>query len=198
MILAVCRDKMPSNGLLFEKDINPISRRIERLFEGIRASYLSAKQQPKEYTKQWIKEVDALYEDYNATDSLASALREIIQEDDLESSQAKNPESHIASKIYEAVKELRFESEHVKDPFVKKFKDQTFDKLMGDKLVLASFIHWCMRRGKNALPLRVWEKYLPKGDQITDGYGGLDLHSKDIPLYIMEHYGDKKNTQGES
>ena len=182
--------------MLFEKDVNPVSRRIERLFEGIRASYLSAKQQPKEYTKDWMKEIDALYEDYNGTDDLASALREAIQEDDIESSQAKNPESHIASKIYESMKELRFESEHVKDPFVKKFKTQTFGKLMGDKVLLASFLHWCMRRGKNAFPNRVWENYLPKGDQITDGYGGLDLHSKDIPLYIMEHYGEKKDTQG--
>ena len=186
---------MSSGGLLFEKDINPVSRRIQRLFEGIRAAYLSAKQDPKEYSKAWKKEVDALYEDYNATDDLASALREVINEDDIESSDAKNPESNIASKIYEAVKELRYESEHVKDPFVKKFKDQTLESLMKDKGVLASFIHWAMRRSKNALPIEVWEKYLPRGDQITDGYVGLDLHSKDIPLYIMEHYGEKKDTQ---
>ena len=186
---------MSSGGLLFEKDINPVSRRIQRLFEGVRAAYLSAKQDPKEYSKAWKKEVDALYEDYNATDDLASALREVINEDDIESSDAKNPESNTASKIYEAVKELRYESEHVKDPFVKKFKDQTLESLMKDKGVLASFIHWAMRRSKNALPIEVWEKYLPKGDQITDGYVGLDLHSKDIPLYIMEHYGEKKDTQ---
>ena len=187
---------MSSSGVLFEKDINPVSRRIQRLFEGIRASYLSAKQDPKEYSKAWAKELDALYEDYNATDDLASALREVINEDDIESSSAKNPESHIAEKIYEAIKELRYESEHVKDPFSKKFKDQTLEKLMADKGLLASFVHWAMRKEKNALPIEVWEKYLPKGDTITDGYAGLDLHSKDIPLYIMEHYGDKKNTQG--
>jgi hypothetical protein len=187
---------MPIGGMLFEKDVNPVSRRIQRLFKGIRAAYLSAKQQPKEYSKEWRKEIEALNEDYNATDDLASALREVINDDDIESSEAKNPESHIASKIYEAIKELRFESEHVKDPFTKKFKDQTFDKLMSNKNLLASFLHWAMRKGKNALPLRVWENYLPKGDQITDGYDGLDLHSKDIPLYIMEHYGEKKDTQG--
>ena len=184
-----------SGGLLFEKDINPVSRRIQRLFEGVRAAYLSAKQDPKEYSKAWKKEVDALYEDYNATDDLASALREVINDDDIESSDVKNPESNTASKIYEAIKELRYESEHVKDPFVKKFKDQTLESLMKDKGILASFIHWVMRRSKNALPIEVWEKYLPRGDQITDGYVGLDLHSKDIPLYIMEHYGEKKDTQ---
>ena len=186
---------MSSGGLLFEKDINPVSRRIQRLFEGVRAAYLSAKQDPKEYSKAWKKEVDALYEDYNATDDLASALREVINDDDIESSDVKNPESNTASKIYEAIKELRYESEHVKDPFVKKFKDQTLESLMKDKGILASFIHWVMRRSKNALPIEVWEKYLPRGDQITDGYVGLDLHSKDIPLYIMEHYGEKKDTQ---
>ena len=96
---------MSSGGSLFEKDINPVSRRIQRLFEGVRAAYLSAKQDPKEYSKAWKKEVDALYEDYNATDDLASALREVINEDDIESSDAKNPESNIASKINEAIKE---------------------------------------------------------------------------------------------
>ena len=48
---------MPSGGLLFEKDVNPVSRRIERLFEGIRAAYLSARQDPKEYGKEWMKEI---------------------------------------------------------------------------------------------------------------------------------------------
>ena len=32
--------------------------------------------------------------DYNATDDLASALREVINEDDIESSDAKNPDSN--------------------------------------------------------------------------------------------------------
>ena len=94
---------MPIGGMLFEKDVNPVSRRIQRLFEGIRAAYLSAKQQPKEYSKEWRKEIEALNEDYNATDDLASALREVINDDDIESSEAKNPASHIASKIYEAI-----------------------------------------------------------------------------------------------
>ena len=173
---------MTLTGLLFEKDINPVSRRIQRLFEGVRAAYLSAKQQPKEYTKDWKKEVDAIEDDYNGTDDLASALREIIDDKDIQSSEIRNPESHLAEKLYRAIKDLRYESENVKDPFVKKFKDDTLEKLMDSKPLLATFIHWALRKDKNALSIEVWENYLPKGDEITDGYDGLDIHSKDIPL----------------
>ena len=186
---------MTLTGLLFEKDINPVSRRIQRLFEGVRAAYLSAKQQPKEYTKDWKKEVDAIEDDYNGTDDLASALREIIDDKDIQSSEIRNPESHLAEKLYRAIKDLRYESQNVKDPFVKKFKDDTLEKLMDSKPLLATFIHWALRKDKNALSIEVWENYLPKGDEITDGYDGLDIHSKDIPLYIMQHYGDKKDTR---
>ena len=181
---------------MFEKDVNPISRRIQRLFENTRADYLSARQQPKEYSKNWAKQVDKIQDLYNGIDNLSAALKEIIDSKDIESSDAKNPESHSANKIYEAIKELRFESKHVSDPFILKFKTATLEKLMDNKPLLATFIHWTIREDKNALPIEVWKKHLPNGDEISDGYAGLDLHSKDIPLYIMEHYGEKKDTQG--
>ena len=32
-------------------------------------------------------------------------------------------------------------------------------------------------------------------DTITDGYAGLDLEVDDIPLYIIEQYGDGKDSK---
>ena len=84
---------MPLSGLKFKKEKNPLSRRIQRLFEQTRADYLSAKHQPKEYTKDWKRAIDKLINTYSATDELASNLRQVIDEKELESDDAKNPES---------------------------------------------------------------------------------------------------------
>ena len=187
---------MPHSGLMFEKETNPLSQQILRLFEETRAGYLSARQDPKQYTKNWHKALESIIEAYEEVGSLSKDLQEFIQERDIESPDAKDPNSNSASKIYNSIKELRYSSSAVKDPFTKKFGKDTLDKLLKDKGLLSTFIHWAMRSSKNTLPIEVWEKYLPKGDEITEGYEGLDLHSKDIPLYITEHYGDEKNTQG--
>ncbi len=187
---------MAESGLVFEKETNPLSRQIVSLFEETRAAYLSARQDPKEYSKDWKKIVDKLKAAYNDIDALASDLKEVLNEDDLLIDEASDPESNSASNIYRAMKELRYDSENVKDPFSKKFKTKVLESLLEDKNLLALFIHWAIRDDKNALPIEVWENVLPKGDEITDGYRGLDLHFKDIPSYIIEHYGDDKNTQG--
>ena len=187
---------MPFSGLVFEKETNPLSRQIISLFEKTRAAYLSARQDPKEYTNEWKKAVKDLKTAYNDIDALASDLKEAIEESDLEKDDVNNPESHSAASVYKAIKALRYESENVKDPFTKKFKSEVLESLLKDKNLLVVFIHWAIRNDKNALPIEVWGNVLPKGDQITDGYGGLDLHFKDIPSYIIEHYGDEKNTQG--
>tara|TARA_R110000824_G_scaffold196128_2_gene379146 strand:+ start:8144 stop:10654 length:2511 start_codon:yes stop_codon:yes gene_type:complete len=186
---------MPHSGLMFEKETNPLSQQILRLFEETRAAYLSARQDPKQYSKDWQKALESIIDAYEEVGALSSDLKESISEKDLESTEAKNAESHTASNIYRAIKEIRYSSKNVKDPFSKKFGDQVLEKLLEDKDLLAVFIHWIIRSSKKALPIQVWEKYLPKGDEITNGYEGLDLHSKDISSYITEHYGDEKNTQ---
>jgi len=186
---------MSISGLVFEKEKNPLSRRIMRLFEDTRVAYLSAKQDPKKYGKDWGEMVDKLINAYGDLDGLARDLQKVVQEKDLESNDAKNIETATANAIYNGIKELRYSSENVRDPFTKEYEGKVLETLMENKDILAVFIHWALRKDKNSLSLDFWEKYLPKGDQITDGYEGLDLHSKDIPSYIIEHYGDKKNSQ---
>ena len=180
---------------MFEKETNPLSQQILRLFEETRAAYLSARQDPKQYSKNWHSAVDSIIDAYEEVGALSKDLKESINERDLESSEVKDPTSNTSAKLYAAIKELRYSSENVKDPFTKKFGKDVLDKLLKNKDLLALFIHWAMRNDKNTLPREVWENYLPQGDEITAGYRGLDLHSKDIATYIIEHYGDEKNTQ---
>ena len=51
---------MPLSGVVFEKEVNALSRRIQRLFEETRSAYLSAKENPKEYAEKWHKSIDRL------------------------------------------------------------------------------------------------------------------------------------------
>ena len=186
---------MPIGGVVFEKEVNPLSRRIQRLFEETRSAYLSAKENPKEYAKKWHEAIDRLQRKFNEIDDLARDIQEVIEEKDLDSSEAKDPQSNIAENIYSALKTLRYEKDNVKDPFTKKFKENVLEKLLENKATFAMFIHWALRDGKNALSPEIWEEYSKRGDTITDGFVGLDIREKDIPTFVVEHYGDDKNSQ---
>ena len=63
------------------------------------------------------------------------------------------------------------------------------------RLVFASFIHYALRSHANTLPKKAWEEAKLKPDEITQDAMGLDIEVKDIPLYIIEHYGDGKDYQ---
>ena len=65
---------------------------------------------------------------------------------------------------------------------------------MSNNSVFAAFIHYALRAHSIPLPASAWEKHGLTPDEITQGAMGLDLESKDIPLYITEHYGEDKLT----
>ena len=132
---------MPLSGLSFRKEKNPLSRRIQRLFEQIRADYLSARQQPKEYADEWKKAVDKLINIYSDIDELSTQLKKVIEEKDLQSSEAKDASSSTAQGIYNAIKTLRYDSDYVRDPFAKKFGKDVLEELLENKAHLALFIH---------------------------------------------------------
>ena len=69
---------MPIGGVVFEKEVNPLSRRIQRLFEETRSAYLSAKENPKEYAKKWHEAIDRLQRKFNEIDDLARDIQEVI------------------------------------------------------------------------------------------------------------------------
>ena len=60
---------------------------------------------------------------------------------------------------------------------------------------MIKFVHYAMRADKKPY---LKERYAVKDispDDITDGLKGLDLEEGDIALYIIEQYGDGKDSK---
>ena len=180
--------------LLLDKEESP-SEEIIRLFEKTRVAYLSAREDPKEYGGRWRSALEDIQEKHNKTDALGSVLEDFLNEDDLKNNEAGNPRSNIATKIYEGIKTMRLSSDEANDPFTKKFKDKVLEVLLEEPETMAKFVHYALRESKNALSERVWDIKDMEPDTITDGYPGLDLEVDDIPLYIIEQYGDGKDSK---
>ena len=185
---------MPESGLLFEKD-KSISSEILSLFEKARVAYLSAKSDPKNYGSRWRKTVEDIRDSYDDLDYLGGQLKRYISEDVLSNKEALNPESLMATKIYEGIKEMRFESDEVQDPFAKRFKGDVLEALMNDAGVMVKFIHYALRSNDEVLPDELYAIKDIEADDLTVGLKGMDLDPKDITLYITEHYGDGKDSK---
>jgi hypothetical protein len=179
--------------LLIEKDGNS-SEEIIRLFEKTRVAYLSARTDPKEYGNRWSKAVDNIREIYEQLNALSKEMKNFIEEDELNDKEIKDPTSDIAEKLYEGIKELRFSSELIKDPFAKRFKGNVLEALMDSPETMVKFTHYALRNDDKALPKEVWSIKDMEPDTITDGLEGLDIAEEDIALYIIEQYGDGKDS----
>ena len=180
--------------LLIEKDGNS-SEEIIRLFEKTRVAYLSARTDPKEYGNRWSKAVDDIREIYEQLNALSKEMKNFIEEDELNDKEIKDPTSNIAEKLYEGIKELRFSSELIKDPFAKRFKGNVLEALMDSPETMVKFTHYALRNDDKALPKEVWSIKDMEPDTITDGLEGLDIAEEDIGLYIIEQYGDGKDSK---
>ena len=110
--------------LLLQKDKDPLTVRVIQFFEKMRMSYLSALSDKKTYGKKWVGEIKTLRKQWDDIDDFAQAIKESITEKELFSDEAENIESDTAREIYEQIKELRYSSELVKDPFVNEYKDE--------------------------------------------------------------------------
>lgn len=186
---------MPESGLMFEKEPDSISHQIITLFEKTRVAYLSAKADSKNYGSRWRKAVEDIREEIDDLDSLGRQLKTFLEEKDLEDKEAMNPESLTAKKIYDGIKELRFKSEDVMDPFSKRFKDDVLENLLESPETMVKFIHYALRSDNTTLPDELYEIKDMEPDDLTAGMDGLDISPDDIPLYIVEHYGDGKNSK---
>ena len=181
--------------LLLQKDKDVLTVRIIQFFEKMRMSYLSALSDKKTYGKKWVSEIKTLRKQWDDIDDFSKEIKQTINEKDLFSNEAEDPESNDARKIYEQIKELRYSSEMVKDPFVKKYKDELLDKLMEDESLFAKFIHWAIRIHDKELSEDAWKEHDIEPDTISAGVKGLNLEEKDVVDFIVEHYGDGKDTK---
>ena len=182
---------MTQTGLTFEKEKDSLTQRILDFFERTRYAYLSAREDPAEYTSEWKKVIMMMKEDFDNISSFATELKKYIDEDVLFDKDVVDPTSDEARKVFEAVKKLRFESDEISDPFSKHFDTKVIDTFLEKEEVLIAFLHYAMRSHSNALPEKLWEQFDMKPDLITRGIMGLDLKVSDIPLFVIEHYGNE-------
>ena len=180
--------------LLLDKEESP-SEEIIRLFEKTRVAYLSAREDPKEYGSRWRKIVEDLKELRSKANALGSVLEDYLNENLLERKDALDPQTNEASKVYESIKNMRISADEANDPFTKKYKDKVLEVLLEEPETMAKFVHYALRDGNDALPEKVWSIKDMQPDEITDGFPGLDLEVDDIPLYIIEQYGDGKDSK---
>ena len=171
------------------------SEEILRLFEKTRVAYLSARTDPEEYGGRWRNAVEMIRESYGELDAAGKEMKNFIDEDLVDSKEAKDPKSTQAKSLYEGIKTLRYKSDLVEDPFAKRFKGNVLEELMSNPETMMKFVHYALRNDNKALsPELLAIKDIEK-DDITEGLEGLDLESDDISLYIIEHYGDGKDSK---
>ena len=178
---------------LIEKD-SP-SEEILRLFEKTRVAYLSARTDPKEYGGRWRKSIEDIQELYDNSSEIGEELKNFIQEDDIENNEAADPTSNTAEKVYEGIKNMRMASDYVSDPFAKKLKGNVLEALLDSPELMVKFVHYAMRSDNKALAPDIYSIKDMEADEITDGLQGLDLQEEDIALYIIEQYGDGKDSK---
>ena len=171
------------------------SEDILRLFEKTRVAFLSANADPREYSSKWEKAIEEIKDKRELQNNLGKEIRSYVEEDILENNDTKNPQSKNAEQIYQAIKLMRYASDEVEDPFAKRFKGEVLENLIESPENMVKFLHYAIRSDKKALPDDIYSIKDMKGDDITDGLVGLDLEVKDIPLYIIEHYGDGKDSK---
>jgi len=177
-----------------EKDKQP-SLEILRLFEKTRVAFLSARNDPDEYSGRWRKAVDMIKESYNELDAAGKELKNYIDEDDLEEQEISNPSSRQALELFEKIKLLRYSSPIVADPFANMFKGNVLEELLNNPESMLKFVHYALRNDNKALSEEVLAIKDMEVDSITEGLMGLDIESEDIALYIIEHYGDGKDSK---
>ena len=75
------------------------------------------------------------------------------------------------------------------------FKDNVLEELLDNPETMVKFLHYAIRHDDKALSDDIYNVKGMQPDTITEGLMGLDLEVDDIPLYIIEHYGDGKDSK---
>ena len=185
---------MTTSGVAFEKDA-AFTKRVLDVFEKIRFSYLSALEDPKEYRNEWKKAVKSVRKTFDDLNDFTREMKKFVDDQYLFDDEVENPNSIQAKKLYDDIKRMRFSSKKVSDPFSEQLGDNVLDELLEDESMMIAFLHYAIRSETLPIKEKAWKSQGLKPDKITSGYRGLDLQVDDIALYIMEHYGEGKDTE---
>ena len=177
-----------------EKDKQPTTE-LMRLFEKTRVAYLSALHDPDAYAGRWRKVVELVEESYNELDAAGKELKNYLTEDEITPKEVKDPLSSKAANLFNKIKLVRYSSSIIADPFSEMFKGNVLEELLDNPESMLKFVHYAMREDNKCLSNDVLSIKDMQPDTITAGLMGLDLEVDDIPLYIIEHYGDGKDSK---
>ena len=145
---------------MFDKKDKHLTKRILTFFEKVRFSYLSAKEDPSEYGDKWRETVKSVRKQFDALNDFARELKKYVDEKLPFDDNTMDPESIQAEKLYKAIKEMRFKSEEVSDPFGKQIgEDKVVDALLENDSLFIVFIHYALRSHSNALPDKLLDKH---------------------------------------
>ena len=185
---------MTTSGVAFEKDA-AFTKRVLDVFEKIRFSYLSALQDPKEYRNEWKNAVKSVRKTFDDLNDFTREMKKFVDDKYLFDNEVENPTSIQAKKLYDDIKRMRFSSKKISDPFSEQLGNNVLDELLENESMMIAFLHYAIRSETLSIKDKAWKKQGLKPDEITSGYKGLDLEVDDIALYIMEHYGEGKDTE---
>ena len=185
---------MTTSGVAFEKDA-AFTKRVLDVFEKIRFSYLSALQDPKEYRNEWKNAVKSVRKTFDDLNDFTREMKKFVDDKYLFDDEVENPTSIQAKKLYDDIKRMRFSSKKISDPFSEQLGNNVLDELLENESMMIAFLHYAIRTETLPIKDKAWKKQGLKPDEITSGYKGLDLKVDDIALYIMEHYGEGKDTE---
>ena len=185
---------MTTSGVAFEKDA-AFTKRVLDVFEKIRFSYLSALEDPKEYRNEWKKAVNGVRKTFDDLNDFTREMKKFVDDKYLFDDEVENPTSIQAKKLYDDIKRMRFSSKKISDPFSEQLGNNVLDELLENESMMIAFLHYAIRTETLPIKDKAWKKQGLKPDEITSGYKGLDLKVDDIALYIMEHYGEGKDTE---
>ena len=177
-----------------EKDKQP-STELLRLFEKTRVAYLSALHDSDAYSGRWRKVVELVEESYNELDAAGKELKNYLEEEEITAKEVKDPKSSKAANLFNKIKLVRYSSSLIADPFSEMFKGGVLEELLDNPESMLKFVHYAMREDNKSLSADVLAIKDMQPDTITEGLVGLDLEVDDIPLYIIEHYGDGKDSK---
>jgi hypothetical protein len=185
---------MPISGV-FDKQKNSLAKRVLDFYEDARYNYLSAREDSKTYGKNWKKSVKKIRDDFDGLNEFSTEMKKYLDEKTVFDDNVSDASSVQARELFKQIKDLRFNSEELNDPFAKQMGEDVIDTLLAEAHVYAKFCHYALRAHSGAIPDEAWQQHKLPPDTITPSVMGLDLAVSDIPLYIIEHYGDDKDTK---
>jgi len=185
---------LPQSGVFFRKKNTGLAKRVLDFYEDVRYKYLSAREDPDEYGKEWRKSVKKIRDDFDGLSSFTNEMKRYLDEETVFDKNALDAESSQARELYAQIKRLRYNSEEVNDPFAKQLGDNVIETFVSEPSIYAMFIHYALRTHAHSISAAAWEKHGINIGNISEGAMGLDLRLDDIPIYIIEHYGDDKDT----